>query len=261
MRILITNDDGLNSHGMLHLEAELSALGEVWAVAPDRERSATSMAISIREPLKLTKESPRRYRVSGFPVDCVNVCLFAEGFPEFDLVVSGINHGYNLGDDVHYSGTVGAARHAALHGRRAIAVSAPIRSPQGDFRRVAGWLAQWLRAQLHELNTGVVYNVNYPEEVELRPDHAFPAWRCTAQGRRRYYDQYSVLEEGPDHTLIRLAETELGHHLSEGSDFEAVEAGFVSVTPLALDQTHSQERQRWKAIADRSARNAYSRES
>ena len=249
MRILITNDDGLNSNGMLEVERILSRFGEVWAVAPDRERSATSMGISIREPLRLIRESAHRFMVTGFPVDCVNVCLFAEGFPEFDLVVSGINHGFNLGDDVHYSGTVGAARHASLHGRKAVAMSAPIRSAHGDFRRPARWLGDWLGEWSGELRTGTVYNINYPDEVPTDQDVPLPLWELTRQGRRRYSDRYQEVERGEHYSMIRLAESELGHEKAAGTDFAAVEQGLVSVTPLQLDQTDFEEQKRWQGIA------------
>ena len=252
MRILITNDDGLNSNGMLELERALSRFGEVWAVAPDRERSATSMGISIREPLRIVRESPHRFMITGFPVDCVNVCLFAEGFPEFDLVVSGINHGFNLGDDVHYSGTVGAARHASLHGRSALAMSAPIRSAQGDFRRAARWLGDWLSLYVEQLRPGIVYNINYPEEICTDPDGPLPGWDLTRQGRRRYSDRYVEVERGEHYTMVRLAESDLGHVQDVGTDFAAVAGGLVSVTPLQLDQTDFEEQQRWQAIVQQS---------
>lgn len=249
MRILITNDDGLNSSGMLEAERALSALGEVWAVAPDRERSATSMGISLREPLRVISESPRRFMVTGFPVDCVNVCLFAEGFPRFDLVVSGINHGFNLGDDVHYSGTVGAARHAALHGHRAVAISAPAQLEGVGYRRPARWLCEWLGAFSAQLAPRVVYNINFPPEpnVPAEADDALPSWELTRQGRRIYSDRYQEIERGEHYSMIRLAESELGRHPDPGTDFDAIERGFVSVTPLELDQTDYEEQRRWQA--------------
>lgn len=253
MRILLTNDDGLNSNGMLEAERALTGFGEVWAVAPDRERSATSMGISLREPLRLIRDSDRRFMVTGFPVDCVNVCLFSEGFPEFDLVVSGINHGANLGDDVYYSGTVGAARHAALHGHRAIAMSALL-SAQDDFRRPARWLAQWLSANLIHIQVGTVYNINYPQEVVQAPELPLPLWEVTRQGRRRYADVYVAIEEAEEYTTLRLADSELGHHVEEGTDFAALERGVVSVTPLQRDQTDHTEWERWQARTQRVAK-------
>ena len=250
MRILITNDDGLHSHGLTHLEAELRAHhDEVWAIAPDRERSATSQAITIFDTMRLVRVGERHYTLTGFPTDCVNVALYSGIFPSFDLVISGINHGVNLGDDVHYSGTVGAARHAALHHKLAVAVSCPIREKSGDFRRVARWLRIWLGEQVANLDPGIVYNVNYPEENGVADAAPLPDFRFTRQGRRHYNDRFDVLEDGAspegDYKILRLRESEMGHDSDRDSDFGTVSAGFVAVTPLNIDTSHKAEIQRW----------------
>jgi len=246
MRILISNDDGLNSNGMLHLEEELGQSAEVWAVAPDRERSATSMAISIRDSLRVIQAGERRFMITGFPVDCVNVALFLEGFPQFDLVISGINHGVNLGDDVHYSGTVGAARHAAIHGYKTIAISSTITRHDGDFRRVSRWFGSWLGENFERLKQGVVYNINYPTEPEgIAPDAPLPEIRFTRQGRRVYHDSYRVMEEGGNYSVIHINESTLGRVLTSGSDFEALEQGFVSITPISISVSELEELEKW----------------
>lgn len=249
MKILITNDDGLNTNGMLHLEEALAELGEVWAIAPDRERSATSMALSIRDTLRLTKMGERRYMLTGFPADCVNVALFTEGFPKFDLVVSGINHGVNLGDDIHYSGTVGAARHAALHGIPAIAVSCPIREHDGDFRRAAVWVKNWIKNNIENISRDVVYNINYPLEDEISKKGSFPEERLTSQGKRIYLDAYQVIEQGTDYSVMHMKDTGMGHVEEEGSDFDLLEKGFVSITPLLMLVTDHKEKERWKIFS------------
>ncbi len=231
---------------MVHLEEEMRAHAEVWAIAPDRERSATSQAISIRETLRLIQVRPQHFMLTGYPADCVNAALHSRKFPVFDLIISGINHGVNLGDDVHYSGTVGAARHAAIHGYRAIAVSCPIRSHQGDFRRIAFWLRTWIQENQRNIQEGIVYNINYPEEINLPLDAPFPEERFTAQGRRRYYDTYEDIEEGADYWIMRLKDTQMGDVITPGSDFEAMKDGFVSITPLNTYTTHFQEIERWK---------------
>ena len=197
LNILLSNDDGLSANGLLHLEQTLRRFAEVWAVAPDRERSGSSQAISIREHMRLERVRERHYTLSGFPVDCVNVALHSDLFPPFDLVVSGINHGVNLGDDIHYSGTVGAARHAAIHGVRAVAVSCPIREREGDFNRVSRWLAGWLQENYRYLLPGVVYNINYPEEArDVETSDPFPPVEITKQGSRIYNDEFEMGEEG-----------------------------------------------------------------
>ncbi len=234
MRILLTNDDGLFTNGMLHLERAIAPLGDVYCIAPDRERSATSQALSLRETLLLKQVADRRYTVNGYPTDCVNIALFSGEFPSFDLVISGINHGVNLGDDVHYSGTVGAARHAALHRYRAIAVSCPIRSHEGDFSRPAEWLARWIKENPGLLSPGKLWNINYPEDAG---DGAFPEAVITRQGRRIYQDRYELLSESGDTRIYKLQETTMGRHVDPGSDFEVFESGRISITPLSTDTT------------------------
>lgn len=247
-RLLIVNDDGLHSSGMLHLEKELSCDFEVWAVCPDRERSATSQAITIRETLRLTHVEGRHYHVNGFPADCVNVALYTGLFPRFDVVVSGINHGVNLGDDVHYSGTVGAARHAAVHRLISIAISSVNRDHAGNFLRPARWLRKWLKLNLEYLKQEFVYNINYPYEPEdVAADAPFPLAEVTRHGRRLYLDEYELLEEsraGEESAevyplagrsaVLRLKETIMGREVVEGTDFYAMEQGRISITPLSL---------------------------
>jgi 5'-nucleotidase len=237
MRILLTNDDGLFTNGMLHLEEELSQLAETWCIAPDRERSATSQALTLRETLIVQQIAERKYTVNGFPTDCVNVALFAGGFPFFDLVVSGINHGVNMGDDVHYSGTVGAARHAALHGRKSVAVSCPIREHDGDFRAAARWVREWLAARASLLQPRIVWNINYPAVTNGR----MPEGRITFQGKRSYHDEYELIEDAPGRRILKLKETTMGNEIEPGSDFDAFDAGFVSLTPLSTSTTAAVE--------------------
>ncbi len=243
-RVLLSNDDGLFSNGMKHLESELGKHLEVWAVAPDRERSATSQALTIRETLRLHRVKERHFTVSGFPVDCVNVALHEESFPEFDLVVSGINHGVNMGDDVFYSGTVGAARHAAIHGIKAIAISSGILSPRGDFQRTARWLSTWILENYNRMKTGIVYNINYPEE-NAPLESPFPPVVFTAQGKRIYLDGYIKLEDSKEYTVLKLKDADLGNLERDGTDFDVYDRGYISITPLGLDTTHKEELQRW----------------
>lgn len=249
MNILITNDDGLNSNGMVHLERELSRLGDVWAVAPDRERSGSSMAISIREPLRVEQVEDRRYMISGYPTDCVNVALRGGEFPAFDLVVSGINHGVNMGDDVFFSGTVGAARLAAMIGVRSLAVSCPIRDDDGDFSRVSLWVRKWLEDNFQRIESGLVYNINYPAEDPSENGAPLPESRITMQGRRVYRDEYRILQSEEAVSVIQLKDTPLGYQIDPGSDFEAVELGFVSITPLLINTTAQGELRKWQTIS------------
>ena len=246
LKILLTNDDGLQSNGMRHLEMVLREHADVWAVAPDRERSATSQAISIRDTLRMMEVNERHFMINGFPADCVNVAFYSGKFPDFDLVISGINHGENLGDDVHYSGTVGAARHAAIHGIKSIAVSCPIREHDGDFRRVAKWLWIWISENYNEMEKGIVYNINYPEEKNPDEDDEFPVLAWTAHGRRRYVDRYEAIEESGDSTIFRLKESVLGFKDEKDTDFQVTRQGMISITPLSIQTTHREELEKWK---------------
>lgn len=235
MKILLTNDDGLFSNGLMHLEQALSKHEDydVWCVAPDRQRSATSQAITLRESLLVKKIKDQHFTVNGFPADCVNVALYSELFPKFDLVLSGINHGFNLGDDVHYSGTVGAARHAAVHAIKALSLSAPITDIHGDFKEHAKFLVDFIHTHHWNFKPRIVYNLNFPEGFANPPKLI-----AAQQGVRRYHDSYDTLEEREGEYLLRLRETLMGNEETEGSDFWAVKRGFVSVTPLSLDTTH-----------------------
>jgi 5'-nucleotidase len=245
LKILLTNDDGLNSNGMRHLEEGLAPIGEIWAVAPDRERSATSQAISLRETLRLTRVSERRYMVNGYPADCVNVALYSGRFPRFDLVISGVNHGPNLGDDVHYSGTVGAARHAIIHRIRAVAISAPIGDHRGEFHRIAAWFRGWILENFADLRDDVVYNINYPLESGVAPDAPYPLPLFTRHGRRSYLDSYEEIEDGGDYSVFRLKETVMGHREETDTDFAALSEGCISITPLGIQTTDMRELKRW----------------
>jgi 5'-nucleotidase len=123
VRILVTNDDGITSPGIHAVAAALGALGEVWIVAPDRERTAVGHAVTLHKPLRLTKMAPRVFMVNGTPVDCVNLALVKVLPGRPSLIVSGINRGVNLGDDVMYSGTVSGALEGTILGIPSIAVS------------------------------------------------------------------------------------------------------------------------------------------
>lgn len=248
MKILIVNDDGLYSNGMIHLEQELKKSFEVYAVCPDRERSATSQAITIRETLIVEKVSPNHYKVNGYPADCVNVALYSNLLPAIDLVVSGINHGPNLGDDVFYSGTVGAARHAVIHNKKAVAISYEDYRKDGNFRRVAGWFRRWLEENYSRLSSAIVYNINYPyEEESIGIDAPYPEVEYTFQGRRLYIDSYDILEEDQNKKwILKLKETITEKSLEEGSDFYAIKRKKISITPLGLVSTDFKELKKWR---------------
>lgn len=230
-RILVSNDDGYHSEGIHVLADALESLGEVWVVAPDRENSAVSHALTLHRPLRLVRLSARRYAVDGTPTDCVTlgICQILRDRPP-DLVVSGINFGANMGDDVHYSGTVSAAFEAAIMGIPAIAVS-QVLGERFSFLP-AGEVARHLARLVLErgLPKGTLLNVNVPPT----PPRGL---RFTRLGKRRYTE--GVVEDTDPRGRVCYwigGGDPVWEHLP-GSDFVAVAEGYASVTPLQLDMT------------------------
>ncbi len=244
--ILVTNDDGVDSPGLLALKQALESVGRVSVIAPDRNRSAIARGITIRESLtveerRLADGSPA-YATDGTPVDCVRFATLGLLDQQPDLIVSGINLGLNLGDDVTYSGTVAAALEGVLLGRPAIAVSQAPLDPASDhhdgrgydFRAAASFAARLAPLALRErFPRGVLLSVNAPGG----PPEDVRRARVTRLGRR-VYDDRLVLEatEGPL-KRYRIYGENPSYHQEEGTDFAAVEHGEVSVTPLHFDLT------------------------
>jgi len=230
-RILITNDDGINAPGIKALEQSLAAVGEVTVIAPDTEMSATSQSISLHTPLRVHRIDDHHYAIGGTPADSV-ILAFYKILPQRpELVVSGINPGGNMGENVVYSGTVGGAMEAAVHGVPSFAISLASRKDV-DFSSAAGFAAQ-LAAQILEegLEPGVCLNVNVPRG-EVR------GVRVTRQSQK--ISQNLVLEQkdprGRPHYW--LDETIELTDVEPDSDYGAILAREISVTPLQVDRTH-----------------------
>jgi 5'-nucleotidase len=230
-RILVSNDDGYSSEGLQTLAAALEPLGEVWVVAPNRERSAVSHALTLDRPLRLTGMGPRRWALDGTPTDCVAVGvshLLAGRGP--DLVVSGINLGVNMGADVHYSGTVAAALEGVILGIPAIAIS-----QQADTAwrfetaaELAREIAAWCLAS--PLPAGTLLNVNVP------PDPVRGV-RLTRLGVRRYTEGIIEDVDPRGRQILWVGGGQPVWEATPGTDFHEVAGGYVSVTPLNLDMT------------------------
>jgi 5'-nucleotidase len=229
--ILITNDDGINAPGIKALEQALAGVGEVTVVAPDREMSATSQSISLHTPLRIHRINDRHYAVGGTPADSVILALYHILPQRPDLVVSGINPGPNLGENVVYSGTVGGAMEAAVHGVPSFAISLASRK-ELDFSTAAAFAAQLAGKILEEgLDREVCLNVNVPRgEVS--------GVRITRQSQK--ISQNLVLEQkdprGRPHYW--LDETVELTDVESDSDYGAILARAISVTPLQVDRTH-----------------------
>jgi len=234
MNILISNDDGIHARGLRVLADALSSLGEVWVVAPDRERSASSHALTLNRPLRVTKVAPTWFTVDGTPTDCVALALMGMIKQKFDLVASGINIGGNMGDDVTYSGTVSAAFEATLLGYPAFALSV-VAQRRVNFTaagRVAVMVAELITQ--HGLPRNTMLNVNVPN---CRPS-AIKGVAITQQGRRRYGDIIVRKVDPRGKAYYWIGGAAHKWERLEDTDYDAVTSGWISVTPLHLDLTN-----------------------
>jgi 5'-nucleotidase len=234
MRILVTNDDGIQSPGIQALAKALSAIGEVWVVAPDRERTAVAHAVTLHKPLRVHRIATRTFAINGTPVDCVNLALL-KIMPKLpSILVSGINKGVNLGDDVLYSGTVSAAMEGTILGVPSIAVS---QEGAQTFRFAVGatYAARVVRLVLAQgLPEETLLNVNIPD----RPQRAIAGARVTCLSRRRFHNP--IIEKLDPHgrKYYWIAGKRISWSRSKDADHEAIEEGLVSITPIRLDSTH-----------------------
>ena len=229
--ILVTNDDGIHAAGIKALAAALAALGEVHVVAPDREVSACAQSLTLKHPLRADKIQEQVHAVDGTPADCVNLALVKLLPRRPDLVVSGINRGANLGEDVFYSGTIGGAREGTFFGVPSIAVSLASRA-EADFAPAAEFSTRLAGLVLAQgLPERTLLNVNVPPgtpagvmiTVQGRREHEGTILEGLDPRRRTYY----WIEEGSDRWLT-----------DETSDIHAIRQGYISITPLHTDTTH-----------------------
>ncbi len=247
MNILITNDDGISSSGIKALETTLKSKHNTYLIAPLKERSVTSMCLTVFQSMRVERINDNHYVADGFPADCVNIGLYAEIFPKIDLVLSGINRGVNMGFDVHYSGTVGAAKHGALHGIPSLAVSSGRIDPQDGYEREAKLVLEFLEKWGSQILSGEVWNLNFPPDIAGLG--GLDQLIFTRLGKRRYtekYDKKSIIEGISE---FQLNGSLLGHDVEPGTDFEAYYAGKIPVTPILLDMT---ERTRLVALQNQS---------
>jgi 5'-nucleotidase len=230
-RILVTNDDGHFSAGIHALADALRALGDVVIVAPQTEASAVGHALTLRRPLRVEHVSEGVYAVDGTPTDCVNIAIDQILTHKPDLIVSGINKGFNIGDDVTYSGTVAGALEGALLGFQAIAISQQY-SPELPDYAAAAEFAAGLAAKLlrHPLPMRTFLNVNVPLG-------AIAGVRTTVQARRNHITKVARREDPRGRPYFWIEEASDDWELDEASDHHAVKAGYISVTPLQPDLT------------------------
>ena len=233
MNILITNDDGVFAPALMRLKESLAPLGRVVIVAPDRDQSATSHSLTLHRPFRIHTHDADVYSVDGTPTDCVVTAWYGLLDRPPDLVISGINHGPNMGEDVFYSGTVAAAIEGSIQGAPAIAASLVTREA-ADFVEPARFIERLARQVIERgLPRRQLLNVNLPHRLwsEVR------GVRLTRLGSRVYRDTLvkKVDPRGRDYYWIG-GEDPVWQEL-DGTDFHAVHAGWISVTPLRLDLT------------------------
>ena len=230
-RILVTNDDGHLSPGIHALADALRPLGDVVIVAPQTEASAVGHALTLRRPLRVEQFGEGVYAVDGTPTDCVNIAIDQILTHKPDLIVSGINKGFNIGDDVTYSGTVAGALEGALLGFQAIAVSQQFTREEWDFTTAASFAAQLAEALLRQPMPGRTFlNVNVPMG-EIK------GIRSTVQARRNHITKVARRLDPRQRPYFWIEEASDDWDLDEASDHHAVNHGYISVTPLQPDLT------------------------
>ncbi len=232
MRILVSNDDGVHAEGIRALSEALAACGEVIVVAPDRNRSGASHSLTLEVPLRVTRIAETGYHaVKGTPTDCVHLAVNELVRPEPDMVVAGINHGANLGDDVIYSGTVAAATEGRHLGFPSLAISLVGKT---HFATAAHYAVQLVRGMMvHPLPSDQILNVNVPD----LPLDQIKGIRVTRLGNRHRAESVICSEDPRGQPIYWIGPPGSQQDAGEGTDFAAIEQGYVSITPLTIDMT------------------------
>ena len=232
-RILITNDDGIHSEGIEALEAAMNEIGEVYVVAPATEMSGASHSLTLERPLRIRQIDERHWTIDGTPTDCVTLALnrILINGERPDICVSGINHGANLGDDATYSGTVAGAMEATILGIPGLAFSL-VATRTHDFTESAKVAIEVTRRALAEgIPEWTLLNVNIPKGTPK-------GIRVTRQGFKEAKPVISEHTDPRGKPYYWIGEVRVGFRAEGGTDFEAVDEGYVSVTPMRSDLTN-----------------------
>ncbi len=243
MRILVVNDDGINAKGIRTLAARLAKNHDVTVVAPMTEQSATSHSVTLNRPLRVTQIRPENlegipcYMIDGSPVDCTKIGLSHVTKGNIDLIVSGINHGHNLGSDMLYSGTVAAALDAVIMGFKALAVSVASYTPQ-HFDAVAEVAAKLIDSGLlKDQPKDMLYNLNVPD-LALED---IKGVKVTRQGKTVYEDAIEVREDPRGNKYLWIAGKLKENTAIDDTDVSQVNQGYASLTPVKYDLTATEE--------------------
>jgi 5'-nucleotidase len=238
MRVLVSNDDGVDAPGIRVLASRLSVVGEVTVVAPDRDRSGASNSLTLDQPIRVTRMDDGRYRVAGTPTDCVHLALAGLLDHEPDIVVSGINNSANLGDDVIYSGTVSAAMEGRFLGLPAIAVSLAAKDHKGEHFHTAAQAALVIMQRLlvDPLPADTILNVNVPD----LPWAQIRGFAVTRLGKRHRSAPCIAQLDPRGRPIYWIGPPGEAEDDGPGTDFHAVREGYISITPIQVDLTRFQ---------------------
>jgi len=233
MKILLSNDDGYHAEGLAALASAVGSLAETVIVAPDRNQSGASHSLTLDAPLRVGTTAEGVYFVSGTPTDCVHLAITGLLDEEPDMVVAGINHGANLGDDVLYSGTVAAAIEGRFLGLPAIAVSLTGDDPQHFSTAAQATCSLIERLWNHPLPADTILNVNVPDV----PFDELRGYQATRLGFRHRSEPMVQAVDPKGQPIYWVGPAGSGQDAGPGTDFHAVGEGFVSVTPMQVDLT------------------------
>ena len=237
MHILISNDDGLSATGIQVLSRRMAQLGNITIVAPDRNCSGASNSLTLDSPIRIHEEQPGVHRVSGTPTDCVHLALTGLLDKDPDLVVSGINHGANLGDDVIYSGTVAAAMEGRFLGLPAIALSLVCDERPRHFDTGAEAAARLVQQLLRDpLPADTILNVNIPD----RPWAEIAGFEVTRLGHRHRAEPCVASVDPRGRPMFWIGPAGEEEDAGPGTDFDAIRRGYISITPIHVDLTRYQ---------------------
>ena len=233
MRILLSNDDGYQAQGLRELAKALEQLAEITVVAPDRDRSGASNSLTLETPLRVEQVESNVYCVNGTPTDCVHVAITGLLAHEPDMVISGVNHGANLGDDVLYSGTVAAAMEGRFLGSPAVAVSL-VAGGGRHFGTAVSLIRRMVGRMTDDPLPGeTILNINVPD----LPETSIRGVQATRLGFRHKSEPVVQARDPKDRPVYWVGPAGEGQDAGPGTDFHAVANGWISVTPIKIDLT------------------------
>jgi len=233
VRILLSNDDGYQAQGLRELAKALEQLAEITVVAPDRDRSGASNSLTLETPLRVEQVESNVYCVNGTPTDCVHVAITGLLAHEPDMVISGVNHGANLGDDVLYSGTVAAAMEGRFLGSPAVAVSL-VAGGGRHFGTAVSLIRRMVGRMTDDPLPGeTILNINVPD----LPETSIRGVQATRLGFRHKSEPVVQARDPKDRPVYWVGPAGEGQDAGPGTDFHAVANGWISVTPIKIDLT------------------------